>query len=364
MPEATAIILCGGKNSRMGCNKALLEVGRQKIIERMVRQLSGLFGQIIISSNEPLEHTFPEVEAVPDIIPGRGPLSGIHAGLAAAGNHYSLVLACDMPFVDGKLAEYLIKEAPGFDVVVPRVDQYLQPLFAVYSKNCLAPVTECLKSSNSKVITFYHRVKVKYISREKISAVTDVGRVFFNINTPADLKAARFLAGISAGDPVPVISIVGKSGSGKTTLLENLIPEIKRRGYRVAVIKHSDHDFAIDRPGKDTYRHFQAGADAVVISSTVKTALVARTGGREYSLDELVRQLPPVDLVLTEGYKTGNRPKIEVRRKETGEGPICPAGDLLALVTGEPPDAGAPCFAPDDAAGIVDLIESRFLRKD
>lgn len=364
MPEATVIILCGGKNSRMGCNKALLEVGRQKIIERMVRQLSGLFGQIIISGNKPLEHAFPGVEAVPDIIPGRGPLSGIHAGLTVAGNHYCLVLACDMPFMDGKLAEYLVKEAPGFDAVVPRIDRYLQPLFAVYSKDCLAPVAECLKNGHSKVVSFYHQVKVKYISREKLAEVTDVDRVFFNVNTPADLEAARHLAGISTGGPVPVISIVGKSGSGKTTLLEKLIPEIKRRGYRVAVIKHSDHDFAIDRPGKDTYRHFQAGADAVAFSSAAKMALVARTGGKEYSLDELVRQLPPVDLVLTEGYKTGNRPKIEVCRKETGEGPVCPAGDLLALVNGKLPDAGAPCFAPDDAAGIVDLLESRFLRKD
>jgi len=157
---------------------------------------------------------------------------------------------------------------------------------------------------------------------------------------------------------------VGRSGSGKTTLLEKLIPEIKRRGYRVAVIKHDAHRFEIDYPGKDTYRHYQAGADAVMISSAEKMALITRAGGREAPLDELVRQLPPVDLVLTEGYKTGDRPKIEVHRKEFGRGLFSRPGELLALAADEPLDTGVPCFDLNDAAGIADLIENGFLRKD
>ncbi len=132
----------------------------------------------------------------------------------------------------------------------------------------------------------------------------------------------------------------------------------------MAVIKHDAHRFEIDHPGKDTYRHFQAGADAVMISSREKMALIARTGEREISLDELVRQLPPVDLVLTEGYKTGDRPKIEVRRKNLAGKLLSPPGELLALAADEPLDIGVPCFDLDDAAGIADLIENRFLRKD
>jgi len=197
MLEATAIILAGGKNTRMGCHKAFLEIGRQKIIERTVAQLSGLFAQVLVAGGEPSAYAFPGVEAVGDIIPGLGPLSGIHAGLTAAHNQYSLVLACDMPFVEAGLAVCLVREAPGFDVVVPQINQRLQPLFAVYSRDCLAPVARCLESRISRVTAFYHQVRVKYVAREKIALVADVEKVFYNVNTPADLAMARRLVDVS-----------------------------------------------------------------------------------------------------------------------------------------------------------------------
>lgn len=189
--KATAIILSGGKNSRMGCAKAFLEIGSKKIIERAIQQLPGLFNQIIIVSNEPSAYAYLGLEVVPDIIPDMGPLSGIHAGLNAARNHYSLVLACDMPFVEGKLASFLVQEAPGFDAVVPLVGQCLQPLFAVYSRDCLVPVTNLIKRRFLKVVDFYPYVRVKYVPQEKVAAVADIERVFLNVNTPADLEIAR-----------------------------------------------------------------------------------------------------------------------------------------------------------------------------
>ncbi len=162
---------------------------------------------------------------------------------------------------------------------------------------------------------------------------------------------------------IPVISVVGKSDSGKTTLLEKLIPELKRRGYRVGTIKHDAHRFEMDKPGKDTYRHFQAGADVVAISAADKMAMIARTDGQEISLDELVRRLPPVDLVLTEGYKAGDKPKIEVHRKALNRPLLCRPEELLAVATDEPLDIDVPCFDLDDITGLADLIEERFLRK-
>lgn len=160
---------------------------------------------------------------------------------------------------------------------------------------------------------------------------------------------------------IPVISVVGRSKTGKTTLLEKLIPELKRRGYRVATIKHHSHPgFDIDQPGKDTWRHAQAGSDHVIIAAPDKVASI-RPVEREPTLDELVAAITGVDIVLTEGYKRANKPKIEVVRAERGAGPICPMEELLAVAADAPLSLPVPCFDWNDAAGLADLIEARFL---
>ncbi|MBI5956955.1 MAG: molybdopterin-guanine dinucleotide biosynthesis protein B [Chloroflexi bacterium] len=162
-------------------------------------------------------------------------------------------------------------------------------------------------------------------------------------------------------ESVPIISVVGKSDSGKTTLLEKLIPELKRRGYRVATVKHDIHGFEIDREGKDTWRHARAGADAVVISSGQKLAVIKRTR-RELSLDEIAELLPDVDIILTEGYKRGPKPKIEVSRRTVSPELLCSPEELVAIVTDQSFPIDVPQFALDDAKGLVDLLEERFLK--
>jgi len=134
---------------------------------------------------------------------------------------------------------------------------------------------------------------------------------------------------------LPIISIVGRSDSGKTTLIERLVPELSRRGYRVGTVKHDVHGFDIDHPGKDSYRHFQAGATATVISSPEKAALVRKVPV-ELRLDEIVSNyLSDMDIVLTEGFKQENKLKIELVRAEAGADVfpeiLSPAGDLIAL---------------------------------
>ena len=159
---------------------------------------------------------------------------------------------------------------------------------------------------------------------------------------------------------IPIISVVGKSGVGKTTLLEKLIAELKRRGYRVGTIKHDAHGFEIDKPGKDSWRHAQAGSDAVLISSPEKLALIKRLNG-ERSLDELLAYMGDVDLVLTEGYKSGDKPKIEVSRQARGQELLCHEEELLALVTDQPFDLDVPQFEHGDVVGLADLIEKEHL---
>ncbi len=161
----------------------------------------------------------------------------------------------------------------------------------------------------------------------------------------------------------PVISIVGRSGVGKTTFLESLLPELKRRGYRVATTKHHVHDFDIDQPGKDSWRLAQAGSDAVVISSPNKLALI-QSADSDTSLDSICRLLgEDYDLVLTEGFKEGGAIKIEVYREEVGGGLLCEPHKLLAAVSDAPVEGVHRCYRFTDASAVADLIEQTFLKK-
>lgn len=159
---------------------------------------------------------------------------------------------------------------------------------------------------------------------------------------------------------VPVVSIVGSSNVGKTTFLVELVRELKRRGYRVGTIKHYRHRFEIDQPGKDSWRHFQAGSDVSVISSPHKMALIQRLDA-ELELDRIVAKMESVDIVLTEGYKGADTPKIEVFRQEQASRLVCGADDLVALVTDRRFDLSVPQYDLGDVLGVADLLEARYI---
>lgn len=153
----------------------------------------------------------------------------------------------------------------------------------------------------------------------------------------------------------PVISFVGKSGSGKTTLLEKVIPHLKTKGYRLAVIKHDAHRFDMDKRGKDTWRMSEAGADIVAISSPEKVAIIEKLE-EERILDELIASLSRIDIILTEGFKRSNKPKIEVFRLEVNNELLCEPGELLAIASDIHWELDVPCYYIDDAEGIVNEI--------
>ena len=161
--------------------------------------------------------------------------------------------------------------------------------------------------------------------------------------------------------PIPIVCIVGRSGAGRTTLLEKLISELKRRGYRVATVKHHAHPgFEIDKPGKDTWRHAQAGSDHVVIAAPDKVAAIRRVA-RAQTLDEIAVTIHDVDIILTEGYSRADKPKIEVLRAALSTKPICDPQELLALASDTALPLDIPHFDLDDTAGLVNLIQARFL---
>ncbi len=163
---------------------------------------------------------------------------------------------------------------------------------------------------------------------------------------------------------IPIISIVGKSDSGKTTFIEKLIPELNRRGYRVATVKHDIHGFEVDREGKDSWRHKQAGAHTVVISSPTKLALI-RDVEKDLTLAELrERLIQDVDVILSEGYKKDIQPKIEIFRKEIHETPLCTKEDnLVAIVSDQEVSIDVPRFSLEDIQGVGDFIEETFLKQ-
>ncbi|MFH1031939.1 MAG: molybdopterin-guanine dinucleotide biosynthesis protein B [Chloroflexota bacterium] len=157
-----------------------------------------------------------------------------------------------------------------------------------------------------------------------------------------------------------IISIVGHSKSGKTTFLEKLIPELKRRGYRVATIKHTQHiDFG--NPDKDSERHLKAGSQATAISSHDRLAFIKKLD-REATLDEIVPLFGnDYDIILAEGFKQGNAPKIEVHRKESGP-LLTNLKKLVAIATNEPLDTKIRQFSLDDIKGIADFLEKEFIK--
>jgi len=161
---------------------------------------------------------------------------------------------------------------------------------------------------------------------------------------------------------IPIVSIVGKSDAGKTTLIEKLIPELKRRGYHVATIKHDAHQFEIDHPGKDSYRHFNAGADWTVIGSPAKLASLRRLE-RELTLDEIAATITGMDIILTEGFKREAKLRIEVSRRAHTTELVSDPAELLAIAADYPIAIGVPVLDLNDAAAIVDLIEREVLRK-
>lgn len=155
-----------------------------------------------------------------------------------------------------------------------------------------------------------------------------------------------------------IYGIVGFKNAGKTGLMERLVTDITGRGFSVSTLKHAHHNFDIDQPGKDSHRHRQAGAHQVLLASRARWALMTELRNTdEPPLADLLTQLAPIDLVLVEGYKRDNHPKVEAYRSETGN-PMLAQDDptVRAVATDTPVTIDRPVFDLNDTKAIADFI--------
>ncbi len=195
----SCIILAGGKSVRLGHDKILERVGDSSLLETAISQIEPLVDEIILvvakeRSFPPLEN-HPKIGKVSDIYPGKGSLGGIYTGLMASSSFYNLVIAADMPFLNQPLLRYILEVSDGFDLAIPRIHTFFEPLHAVYSKRCIEPAESILNQGRKVIIDLFHYVKVRYIEAEEIDKFDPKRMSFFNINTKEDLELARKIAG-------------------------------------------------------------------------------------------------------------------------------------------------------------------------
>ena len=189
-----ATILSGGNNSRMLRNKAFLQIGQKTIIEREIEVLSSLFSRIVVVTNAPESHEGLGANLVSDLVPGKGPLGGIYSGLIASKDEYNFVVGCDLPFLNAGLISHMIEVTNGHDAVVPKLNGFVEPLHAVYSRHCLMPIKRQLDRNELRIRSFFAEAKVRYIRESDIKRYDPEGTAFFNLNTEDDLKKARLIA--------------------------------------------------------------------------------------------------------------------------------------------------------------------------
>lgn len=187
----TAIILAGGRSSRMGEDKALMRFGGQPLLERVLDVLRPTFEDLILVTNQPEQHLdLAGVRIVTDVEPGQGPLGGIYAGLLAARGRHALVVGCDMPFLNPLLLDFLWSLRSWGDVVVPLTEQALSPICAIYDRQVLSAIASALAAGERKVMGLYPRLDVHYVREDELRPYDPELLTFANLNTYEDYEQA------------------------------------------------------------------------------------------------------------------------------------------------------------------------------
>ena len=185
--DVAGVILAGGRSSRYGRNKALVQYHGTPLIERVIRVLEGLFENVVLITNSPEEYAYLRLPMEQDIIKGLGPLGGIYTALQTISTEYGFFVACDMPFLNSPLISYIIDQREEYDVVVPKIDWKIEALHALYRKSCLPEVEWLIRNNEYQTIRFFDRLSVRYVEEDEVRRFDPSLRSFLNINRPEDL---------------------------------------------------------------------------------------------------------------------------------------------------------------------------------
>lgn len=344
-----AAVLAGGKSSRMdGVNKATLSLHGQSFLDRLLGELGG-FGELLVSADRADRYPGCPVPIIPDRVPDTGPLGGLFSLLSACRSDALVVTTCDTPLFSAALAEhlgsYLTTDCDAL-VLRDRTGR-VHPLCGIYRKTALPALEEQLAAGNYRMTALLERLRGKEISLDH--TVFPDGCVA-NINRPQEYEAL-----LRSQRGPAVVAVSGIKNSGKTTLVTRLIPLLREKGYRVAVVKHDGHDFVPDVPDTDSFRCREAGAEGVAVFSQNRYLI---THEIEPTPERLFAAFREVDIILAEGFKGSPLKKVEIVRGAVSDHPVCDPGTLLALVTDTAARVpGVPAFGLDQVEAVAQIIE-------
>lgn len=309
--QITAVILAGGRAKRMAeQDKGLILLNKKPLIKYIIETFSNKVATILINANrnQDLYQKFVENPIISDSTSDfQGPLAGFAAAMQVAKTPYLLVLPCDCPIVSVELlAKLKAKLTNNVNITIAHDGERLQPTFALLKVDLLPNLRKYLAGGGRKIDLWF---------QQQNSIIVDFSKhknFFVNLNTPNDFA---FFTNINKIKNVPILGFSAFSGTGKTTLITQLITHLTHHKISVAYIKHADHNFEIDYPGKDSYQCYHAGAKQVLISSAKRFALINRCQKPADLLNLVAKlDLKYLDLILVEGFKSENFQKIELQR--------------------------------------------------
>lgn len=192
--EITIAVLAGGASRRMGANKSFVELAGKPLVQHTLERVSHLNAPVLLVTNTPDLYRRFEIPMVGDVIPGKGSLGGIYSALMNSANSYTLCVACDMPFLNVDLLNYLLSLRKGFDAVVPMIDGQPQGLHAVYHRRCAELIRELMDRDELRITGLFDRLRVRLVGEAAIRAIDPELRSFTNLNTPEELERVQRLS--------------------------------------------------------------------------------------------------------------------------------------------------------------------------
>ncbi len=294
----TGVILAGGQGRRMGGeDKGLIELKGRPLVEYLLNNLALQTRTVIINANRNQDHYQRYgVPVIEDQLGNyQGPLAGFAAALQHVDTDWIMTVPCDGPVIVPDMAQRLLGalDKEGAEMAVAYDGQRMQPVHALIPVKLLPSLQAFLAEGGRKIDIWYAQHKVA------LADFSDVADMFRNINTPEQKLAMEK----SSATP-PVVGICAYSGTGKTTLMTQLIPLLKQEGLLLTVIKHAHHSIELDKPGKDSYRFREAGADQVILAASTRIAVMQECHTqKEPTLKEALKFVNTdcADLILVEG---------------------------------------------------------------